>query len=90
MFDLCAEVFDTPLQKISAFSEACEGHALLITGQKYDQRTKSCSYELVNSWGASDGKYHLSYERGAAHNTIWIPAYQAEKAMLELKVFSQN
>lgn len=72
---LCSEVFYSPLKQVESY-RSCRAHSVLITGQAYDQRTKSCAYEILNSWGDSAGKYHPSYSIGPRFGTVWLPYFQ--------------
>lgn len=75
MVSICDEVFKDPTE-ISYSPDNCKLHAVLVTGMRYDQRVKQCSYQILNSWGESSQRIHPAYEMESKWGTLWLPTAQ--------------
>lgn len=75
MVSICDEVFKDPTDR-SYSPDNCRLHAVLVTGMRYDQRVKQCSYQILNSWGDSSQSIHPAYEMESQWGTLWLPTDQ--------------
>ncbi len=51
--------------------DSCGKHAVVVTGQKYNTKTKECEYEVINSWGDN---YKKSVYHEKKDGAVYLPA----------------